>query len=49
MENFLTRRTQQVVLDGVTSDSVYISYGVPQGNVFGPAMFLLYINDLPKD
>ena len=48
MENFLTRRTQRVVLDGVTSDSVYVSSGVPQGTVLGPAMFLLYIDDLPR-
>ena len=47
MGNFLTKRTQQVIIDGVSSDKVYVSSGLPQGTVLGPAMFLLYINDLP--
>ena len=43
---WLSNCTQQVLLDGITSSSVAVTSGVPQGTVLYPLMFLLHINDI---
>ena len=45
---FLDDRTQKVCIDGHLSSSSTVQSGVPQGTVFGPLLFLCFINDLPS-
>ena len=44
--SYLSGRTQAVFLDGVASDSVNLSCGVPQGSVLGPILFNIYTQPL---
>ena len=43
---FLSNRSQQVLVDGCRNKLANVVSGVPQGSVLGPLLFLLYTLEL---
>ena len=48
-ESFLQNRPQVTHCNNTQSDKGSVSIGVAQGSILGALLFIIYINDLPKN
>ena len=47
VKNYVSNRTQRVLVNNQLSDYEMIKQGVPQGSILGPLFYILYANDIP--
>jgi hypothetical protein len=47
-KSYLTGGSQQVSWDGTLSDLIVVRYGVRQGSILGPVLFLVLISNMAK-
>jgi len=48
LKDYLHERTQYTFVNGIKSNVSKINFGVPQGSVLGPLLFLIYVNDIHR-
>ena len=46
IKHYLLNRSQSTFANGLVSDTKLLTYGVPQGSIMSPLLFLIYVNDI---
>lgn len=44
--SYLENRRQRIKIDDQLSNHSFVNFGVPQGSILGPTLFILYLNDI---
>lgn len=48
LKSHLSNRRQQCKINDIISNTTAINYGVPQGSILGPLLFIIFINDIAE-